>query len=248
MSLCVLIIALLALIRAAGMTLVPLPPDVVSAKKWTNTSLPVSITGFVSESETREEYSYLILKRAVLSVDSHMYELNKVRVTLKNPQHFAVDSFLCAKGILREPEPASNEGQFDRKNYYRMLGIYYTMGNAEIEVLDSRGDPLRETLHQIRSFLKDRIGEVFPPRTAGVMSAMLVGDRSLMEAEDSDRFRMAGVSHILVISGLHITMMAEAFYRILCHMAVAVPIRKDRKDGKQREDQELPAEPGRCGG
>ena len=147
MSLCVLIIALLALIRAAGMTLVPLPPDVVSAKKWTNTSLPVSITGFVSESETREEYSYLILKRAVLSVDSHMYELNKVRVTLKNPQHYAVDSFLCAKGILREPEPASNEGQFDRKNYYRMLGIYYTMGNAEIEVLDSRGDPLRETLH-----------------------------------------------------------------------------------------------------
>ena len=240
MSLCVLIIALLALIRAAGMTLVPLPPDVVSAKKWTNTSLPVSITGFVSESETREEYSYLILKRAVLSVDSHMYELNKVRVTLKNPQHYAVDSFLCAKGILREPEPASNEGQFDRKNYYRMLGIYYTMGNAEIEVLDSRGDPLRETLHQIRSFLKDRIGEVFPPRTAGVMSAMLVGDRSLMEAEDSDRFRMAGVSHILVISGLHITMMAEAFYWILCHLAVVLPAGRwglpGMPDQAERED------------
>ena len=50
MSLCVLIIALLALIRAAGMTLVPLPPDVMSANKWTNTSLPVSIIGFVSAS------------------------------------------------------------------------------------------------------------------------------------------------------------------------------------------------------
>ena len=142
-------------------------------------------------------------------------------------------SFLCAEGILREPEPASNEGQFDRKTYYRMLGIYYTMGNADIEILDSRADPLREALWQIRFLLRGRIEEVFPSRTAGVMSAMLVGDRSLMEAEDSDRFRMAGVSHVLVISGLHITMMAEAFYRILCHMAVAVPIRKDRKDGRQ---------------
>ena len=233
MTLCILIAALLALIRAAGGALVPLPPDVVSAGKWTNTSDPVRVTGFVAESEVREDSSYLILKRAVLSADAHMYELNKVRVTLKNPQHFAVGSFLCAEGILREPEPASNEGQFDRKTYYRMLGIYYTMGNADIEILDSRADPLREALWQIRFLLRGRIEEVFPSRTAGVMSAMLVGDRSLMEAEDSDRFRMAGVSHVLVISGLHITMMAEAFYRILCHMAVAVPIRKDRKDGRQ---------------
>ena len=136
-------------------------------------------------------------------------------------------------------EYAEREDIID-KNYYRMLGIYYTMGNAEIEVLDSRGDPLRETLHQIRSFLKDRIGEVFPPRTAGVMSAMLVGDRSLMEAEDSDRFRMAGVSHILVISGLHITMMAEAFYWILCHLAVVLPAGRwglpGMPDQAERED------------
>ena len=230
MSLCVLIITVLALIRAAGLTLVPLPPDVVSAKKWTNTSDPVRITGFVAESEVREDYSYLILKRAVLSADAHMYELNKVRVTLKNPQHFAVGSFLCAKGILREPEPASNEGQFDRKTYYRMLGIYYTMGNADTEILDPRADPLRETLRQIRMLLRERIEEVFPSRTAGVMSAMLVGDRSLMETEDSDRFRMAGVSHVLVISGLHITMMGEVFYRILCHLAIIVPVRRDWND------------------
>ena len=236
MTLCVLIVAMLALIRAAGMALVPLPPDVVSAKKWTNTSEPVRVTGFVAESETREDYSYLILKRAVLSADSHMYELNKIRVTLKNPQHFAVGSFLCAKGILREPEPASNEGQFDRKTYYRMLGIYYTMGNAEIEILDSRADPLRETLRQIRLMMKGRIEKVFPSRTAGVMSAMLVGDRSLMEAQDSDRFRMAGVSHVLVISGLHITLMAEAFYRLLCHMAIAVPVRGDRKDKRPKNE------------
>ena len=233
MTLCVLIVAMLALIRAAGMSLVPLPPDVVSAKKWTNTSEPVRVTGFVAESETREDYSYLILKRAVLSADAHMYELNKIRVTLKNPQHFAVGSFLCAKGILREPEPASNEGQFDRKTYYRMLGIYYTMGNADIEVIDSRADPLREALRQIRSLLRERIEEVFPDRTAGVMSAMLVGDRSLMEAEDSDRFRMAGVSHVLVISGLHITMMAEVFYRILCRLAIVVPVKRNWKDERQ---------------
>ena len=67
MTLCILIAALLALIRAAGGALVPLPPDVVSAGKWTNTSDPVRVTGFVAESEAREDSSYLILKRAVLS-------------------------------------------------------------------------------------------------------------------------------------------------------------------------------------
>ncbi|MBP3878965.1 MAG: DNA internalization-related competence protein ComEC/Rec2 [Lachnospiraceae bacterium] len=226
MSLCILIVALLALTRALGTALVPPPSDVVSAKKWTNTTDPVRVTGFVAESETREDFSYLILKRAVLSADAHMYELNKVRVTLKNPQQFAVGSFLCAEGILREPEPASNDGQFDRKSYYRMLGIYYTMGNADIEILDDREDPVGEALRQIRFRLRRRIEESFSPRTAAVMSAMLVGDRSLMEAEDSDRFRMAGVSHVLVISGLHITMMAEFVYRILCRLAVIVPVRR----------------------
>ena len=55
MTLCILIAALLALIRAAGGALVPLPPDVVSAGKWTNTSDPVRVTGFVAESEARED-------------------------------------------------------------------------------------------------------------------------------------------------------------------------------------------------
>ena len=227
MTVCILIIALLALIRAVGLALVPLPPDVTAARKWTDTREPVRIDGFVSASETREEYSYIILKRAVLYADSNRYELNKVRVTLKNPQHYAVGSFLCAKGILREPEPASNEGQFDRKTYYRMLGIYYTMGDAEIEMLDSREDPFGETLYRIRAFLVERIAGVFSPRTAGVLGAMLVGDRTLMETEDSDRFREAGISHVLVISGLHITMMAEAFCRLLCAVPLAVPVREE---------------------
>lgn len=58
----------------------------------------------------------------------------------------------------------------------------------------------------------DNIREKLPARLASVMAAMAVGDRRTVSEGTSEAYRMAGLSHLLVVSGLHLSILAALVY------------------------------------
>lgn len=60
-----------------------------------------------------------------------------------------------------------------------------------------------------RQAVSDAIAERVPDeRSAGVLAALVVGEQSAIDRADWDLFRITGVSHLMAISGLHVTMFA----------------------------------------
>jgi competence protein ComEC len=60
-----------------------------------------------------------------------------------------------------------------------------------------------------RQAVRDRILAQIPDRrAAGLLAALVVGDQAALERNDWDVFRATGVSHLVSISGLHITLFA----------------------------------------
>lgn len=53
-----------------------------------------------------------------------------------------------------------------------------------------------------------------PQRLSSVLSAMAVGDRRYVSAATSEAYRMAGLSHLLVVSGLHLSILAGLVYAV----------------------------------
>ena len=51
----------------------------------------------------------------------------------------------------------------------------------------------------------------------GVLSAMILGEKSGLDAEVKSLYQKAGISHILAISGLHVSFLGMGLYRILRH-------------------------------
>lgn len=82
----------------------------------------------------------------------------------------------------------------------------------------SPGEMLVELRHQVGRAM-DRL---LPRREAGLLRAMVLGDSGGVSEEDMSRFRQLGVSHILVVSGLHMTILAGFMQFLLCRF----PIRK----------------------
>lgn len=72
-------------------------------------------------------------------------------------------------------------------------------------------------MHGITTDLKTRdtlsasLLEVTDETTAGVLSSMLLGDKSYLDDEIKDLYQVSGISHILAISGLHISIVGMAF-------------------------------------
>lgn len=54
-----------------------------------------------------------------------------------------------------------------------------------------------------------------PPQAAGVLGAMLLGEKSFLSGERKELYRQSGIAHILAISGLHISILGAAAFALM---------------------------------
>jgi competence protein ComEC len=150
----------------------------------------------------------------------------KLRVYLPEGFEAKQGQRLVVSGYLQSLETSRNPGGFNEFQYLRSRGIEY-----KIFAESSRGYDVSLTpFMHIRGFglrLSAVFNEVLPDDMAGIMSAMIVGDRSGLDADVRDLYRSAGLFHILVVSGLHINILAAFFARAL----KAIGIKSDKKRG-----------------
>lgn len=63
------------------------------------------------------------------------------------------------------------------------------------------------------------LGARLPLRLSSVASAMSLGDKRLLTQQTRDNYRAAGLSHILVVSGLHLSIVSGGVYALLRRFA-----------------------------
>jgi competence protein ComEC len=113
---------------------------------------------------------------------------------------------------IKAPHGTMNPHGFDYELWLWEQGI-----QATAYVRTSAKDLAPERLAQTgqapvalaRQAVRDRILARVPDRrVAGLLAALVVGDQAALERNDWDVFRATGVSHLVSISGLHITLFA----------------------------------------
>ena len=117
----------------------------------------------------------------------------------------------------RRPQVFRDEGAFDRRAYLAQqnIDLVATLRAPELIERLSLGTPTTSTvLARARRRLRDEIDLLFAdtPQTAGVLRAMLLGDRSFVDRAEAADFQKTGVFHILVVAGLHVGALAFALY------------------------------------
>ncbi|HET8924095.1 MAG TPA: DNA internalization-related competence protein ComEC/Rec2 [Candidatus Acidoferrum sp.] len=119
----------------------------------------------------------------------------------------------------RQPQVFRDDGAFDRRAYLAAQGIdlVATLRAPQLLELESPAVPTIETrLAGVRSRLRAVIDRLFgpTPAVAGVLRAMLLGDRTFVERAEAVDFQKTGVFHVLVVAGLHVGALAFALFWI----------------------------------
>ena len=90
------------------------------------------------------------------------------------------------------------------------------------------GERLTAALRTFRERAHAGLTAALPSDTRAVVSAICLGDRSAMTGADEEAFRRSGVSHLLVVSGLHVSLIAAGLYalcrRLRCRPRTAAVI------------------------
>ena len=76
-----------------------------------------------------------------------------------------------------------------------------------------------------RLALAARIDRTFPPAQRPWLRALLLGDRSGLNADAQTRLRRSGTSHLIAISGLHLALIAGLIYLALRPLLASLPPR-----------------------
>ena len=110
---------------------------------------------------------------------------------------------------------ARNEGNFDSLVYYQSLKIDFAVDEETCIVLEKEADIWKAFLLSIREHISQVYQECLSEKAAGFYMAMVLGNKIYLEESLKDLFLIGGISHILAISGLHVSILGRGMYRIM---------------------------------
>ncbi len=133
-------------------------------------------------------------------------------------------SRLVIRGEISLFPTPDNPGEFDQRAYYQAQNIQLRMTAEEVLSRDrEKNYAVREAARRTRAWLGRGLSAVFEEEDAGVLYALLLGDRSRLSDELSDLYEAAGIRHVLTVSGMHVSLAAGAFSVIFGWLLSFIP-------------------------
>lgn len=124
-----------------------------------------------------------------------------------------IGKYITIKGTLGFFERARNPGNFDQALFYARQNIYGVVWCKELMEITGATNKLMDGLHQLKMRWKEKLLECIGEKNGGILSAMLLGEKAQMDESIKELYQNTGISHILAISGLHISFIGLGVYR-----------------------------------
>jgi competence protein ComEC len=112
-------------------------------------------------------------------------------------------------GRLEFPPARRNPGQFCYRTYLASQDIHHYYGCEQIDsiMLVGQGDKnwfLARLINPLRDYCSGQFNYYLKRATAGLLNALITGEKQDLSQDTVTRFKELGVIHVLAISGLHV--------------------------------------------
>lgn len=172
------------------------------------------VQGEIYKRKQEKNSTIYYLKNCKMQYHQKIISCDQILLHL-NTEGYFIGEILCVEGNIQTFSLPKNEGNYSEKAYYESLGITCLLNGEKVLFVKGRASVLRESLCHFNEKMQNVFLQAMPEAQAGVMAAMTLGEKSLMDTETKKLFQSAGVSHFYSISGLHITLLGMALYHFL---------------------------------
>lgn len=180
--------------------------------------------------EHERKYLYIDVQNGALSPAIMAPVTGRVRVTVLGQQDFRVGDKVRVSGKIRFPRNEGDEDEFDYRAWLMRQGIA-----ATIVAAPSRNDSHPVTvighhdvfpdavLQAVRERVRRLIDVTLAYPESAEMRALIIGDRSGIDERLREPFALTGMAHLLVISGLHLGLVASGVFLLVRLVIPAFP-------------------------
>jgi len=179
-----------------------IPQDNISTFNNTGT---VVIRGIIAEEPSTGDRtaSFRLNVEEIISGNDKSPVSGKVQVRTSRYPEYRYGDLITVTGKLKTPEKFSD---FDYQRYLAIRDIYSVMDYPDIELIASnQGDKIPAFIYSARNSMAQSIDRALPEPQSGLAKGIFLGIPGSIPQSIRAQFAATGTSHVLAISGLHLT-------------------------------------------
>lgn len=182
----------------------------------------IQIVGTIEriDSFKEEQVTCIIKTKEMNYMDQRFIKPIKMKAYIKSSEKIEYGDLIYAEGEILVFEPRRNPGGWNEALYMKTRGIEYKFfGN----MLGTQ--PYKRNVLSILFNVKDQWIKIYdtllPPKQSAILKTMILGDKNGLDQEQKLMYQQAGISHILAISGLHISIIAVLLWWIFNSLKIS---------------------------
>lgn len=175
-----------------------------------------------------EDKSIITITGTTCKIDSDNLYINHINGGTSLPSHFsfsipltecpsppAIGNTIQITAKFKGYSHATNPGEFDAYDYYSSQNVYGTLSNVKISILSNHINPVKHYLYLIRNAGIQALKSTYDSVEATILGDLLFGDKTGLDPDIKELYQRVGISHILSISGLHISIIGLGLFKLL---------------------------------
>ena len=169
-----------------------------------------------------DEISAFILKikESDLFAGCNLY--NDVDIDLSELSRILYGRKISCTGSFEAFDGELNPGQFDANAYYKNEGYTGILDAKDIRIVKEEESFSPDIyLHRLNLAISEKYKKILGEKNAGSLSAMVLGDKRGLDEEIKELYQENSISHLLSISGLHISLLGGAVFLFLRRLKVS---------------------------
>ncbi len=168
----------------------------------------------VLTSEAELEYGNFYYTARATQIDGEAVNL-KLRLTFSSHPDAQPYDEIRGKFNFYIPGVSNEEFLSSNKANGIFVAAYPVSDSYEIKVIPEDEKPIGKTIIDIRNAIKNAIYRVLPDERGALAVALIIGDKSGLSAQTLNNFRTAGISHVICVSGFHLSLWSMLIFELL---------------------------------
>lgn len=193
-------------------------PSLNTLDQLFDTKASCELEGTITQITLKEKTTAIYLKDVnIISLkkqEINSTDVDRILLYYADSGNLKIGNRVSLTGTLEKFQEGTNPGQFDEYLYYKSNKTDYKVFVEKLQIVSHKYDFLGEQLRQIRGKFS-KIYQDTLQEDAGMMCAMVLGEKSAIDIDTKELYQKNGIAHILAISGLHISMIGMFLYTIL---------------------------------
>lgn len=157
-----------------------------------------------------EDNSYL--KKYILEIKSGKYKNYKILAYVKDNLDYG--DIIKFSHEIEKPDGPRNDKGFDYARYLRENKVSGIAKLEDVEKISKEKD-FKFYIFEFKKKIISKLDKNYNKETAGFLKAILIGETSSLDENIKENFKISSVSHILAISGMHVSYIVLAIDKLL---------------------------------